>query len=300
MSQDSPIYKQPLLSKSSLDDVENVPDYSPIDERALAASNRNRKTQRLLLIVSGLLNITLFIAVAAMRSRVMNSVSWKGARPVWTPANHVTEHVYVRFPDIHDITPFKGPPTDAVDKAWEDLYQFGVSGIPRSMAAKLEGPTVKFYNDQEHYAVLMDVFHQLHCLNALRKSLYPERYPKNNMTFSGGIDHVEHLDHCVNSIRESLMCNADTTPNRWDWNPDARVSDPHFTNVHTCKNWNLISDYAKSISAKTTFDRWHFAPDDLKYPEHRYENVIEDYSSIDLYAFHNYDWSYLDKIRPAD
>ena len=74
------------------------------------------------------------------------------------------------------------------------------------------------------YIVEMDVFHQLHCLNTLRKSLYPEIYPYNNVTvsrslheakvyfakyfvlqFSHGISDREHLEHCVNSIRESLM-----------------------------------------------------------------------------------------------
>ncbi|KAF8319623.1 hypothetical protein DL93DRAFT_2053465, partial [Clavulina sp. PMI_390] len=215
------------------------------------------------------------------------------------PANDVVEHVHVRFPDIHDITAFGGPPTDEVDKAWNDLYRFGISGIPRSMASKLEGPTLKFYNDQEHYVVVMDVFHQLHCLNALRKTLYPERYPTNNLTFGIG-SHVEHLDHCANSIRQSLMCNADMTPIRWKWNPRARVSDPHFTNVHTCKNWDRISDFARSVAAKTPLDRWHFAPDDLQYPEHPYKDVIKEYTSVDVDALHNYDWSYLDKARPND
>ena len=28
----------------------------------------------------------------------------------------------------------------------------------------------------DQYVVQLDVFHQLHCLNAIRKTLYPERY----------------------------------------------------------------------------------------------------------------------------
>ncbi|KAF8303390.1 hypothetical protein DL93DRAFT_2066863 [Clavulina sp. PMI_390] len=260
------------------------------------------------------------IALAAVRERVQNSVRWNGVRPVWSelllklsfafialttvqplaPIDENIEHVYVRFPDIPDITPYKGPPTDAVDKAWDDLYQFGLSGIPKSMAAKLEGPTVKYYDDQDHYMVTLDVFHQLHCLNGLRKSLYPDRYPRNNLTFHIGVDHTEHLDHCANSIRESLMCNADTTPNRWIWSPEARVSDPHFTNVHTCKNWNTIAEFGRKYTAKTRFDRWHYAPDDLVYPKEPYKNVIENYVSVDVNAMHNYDYSYLDKIRPVD
>lgn len=39
------------------------------------------------------------------------------------PVSHLDEHTYVRFPDVHDITPYGGPPSDEGDKAWDKLYQ---------------------------------------------------------------------------------------------------------------------------------------------------------------------------------
>jgi hypothetical protein len=41
----------------------------------------------------------------------------------------------------------------------------------------------------EDYLVQLDVWHQLHCLNDLRKLLYPERFPgMAEMTTNGKID----------------------------------------------------------------------------------------------------------------
>ena len=39
------------------------------------------------------------------------------------PAEHITNHIYVRFPDVHDRTIWHGPPNDDVDEAWEQLYR---------------------------------------------------------------------------------------------------------------------------------------------------------------------------------
>lgn len=44
----------------------------------------------------------------------------------------------------------------------------------------------------EDYLVQLDVWHQLHCLNDLRKLLYPERYPgMAEMTTDGKIDRAD-------------------------------------------------------------------------------------------------------------
>lgn len=63
-------------------------------------------------------------------------------------------------------------------------YQGGISAIPKSGAAQLERKTIQYADDPGMYVVELDVFHQLHCLNTLRKKLYPEIYPKNNATVS--------------------------------------------------------------------------------------------------------------------
>lgn len=82
----------------------------------------------------------------------------------------------------------------------------------------------------------------------------------------------------------------------------ARVSDPHFNTVHTCKNWDAIHEFSVKETAKTTFDKWHQVKSDLKYPDDPYKGreVIERVTRVDLHKLHNYDYSYLDKSRPTD
>lgn len=97
-------------------------------------------------------------------------------------------------------------------------------------------------------------------------------------------------------------CSADTTPNRWSWDDMARVSDPHYHTVHTCKNWDAIHEFSVKNTAKTKFDHWHNFKSDLKYPEDPYPGfeVIDHVTRVDLHKLHNYDYSYLDKYRPTD
>lgn len=44
------------------------------------------------------------------------------------------------------------------------------------MAAQLANRTTRMPGDDNVYVIGLDVFHQLHCLNHLRKTLYPDRY----------------------------------------------------------------------------------------------------------------------------
>src|SRR4051812_13267819 len=53
--------------------------------------------------------------------------------------------------------------------------QDGISKISAEEAKKLPVPTLTIPGTND-YLVQLDVFHELHCLNDLRKLLYPERF----------------------------------------------------------------------------------------------------------------------------
>ncbi|KZP06292.1 hypothetical protein FIBSPDRAFT_842279 [Athelia psychrophila] len=124
------------------------------------------------------------------------------------PAYDAVEYELRKFSRARWMTPWHGPPSDAVDDAWEALYNFGVSKIPKSDAAKMLNRTVAIPGDEENYVIALDVFHQLHCLNVIRQALAPDYYPMLRINHD-----FDHVDHCVNSLRESLMCSVDITPN---------------------------------------------------------------------------------------
>lgn len=69
----------------------------------------------------------------------------------------------------------------------------GISRVDKEVAGKLPNRTARIPGDEDYYIVGLDVMHQLHCLNRLRKSLYPDRYHVSaNLT---GGDLTLDMDH---------------------------------------------------------------------------------------------------------
>lgn len=64
--------------------------------------------------------------------------------------------------------------------------------VPREDAAKLVNWTSPVPGDETNYITMLDVYHQLHCLNLIRRSLYPERYHGQMWT---GIIYVDMEPH---------------------------------------------------------------------------------------------------------
>ncbi|KAK8164343.1 hypothetical protein IWX90DRAFT_256120 [Phyllosticta citrichinensis] len=139
---------------------------------------------------------------------------------------------------------FVGPPSEERDKAWNDLtspryfaltdaeidaidgmrdsskgddpHVYPITGLPH--AAGLEDKEGKKYAG-------VDVLHNLHCLNMLRKHVDDASFFQTDGTGGGEATHGKthsheiqpgfervHIDHCINQIREALMCSADVTP----------------------------------------------------------------------------------------
>ncbi|KZT37790.1 hypothetical protein SISSUDRAFT_1062539 [Sistotremastrum suecicum HHB10207 ss-3] len=151
--------------------------------------------------------------------------------------------------------------THDVDPLWNiggPLY-FGVSWITKDEAALLPNWTEPLpgHEKDEHYLINLDVFHQLHCLNFIRKALNPERYGPAGLgppLYKDDPTPFDHTDHCVNIIRENIMCNADITPNVWQWNEERQVIFPHFDTIRTCRNFDAIYDWAKEREVR---DSWN-------------------------------------------
>lgn len=64
----------------------------------------------------------------------------------------------------------------------------GVSKIPEEQARKLANETLTPPGTKE-YLIELDIFHQLHCLNDLRKAFYPDRYPGKWKYKDGKVDY---------------------------------------------------------------------------------------------------------------
>ncbi|PPJ52310.1 hypothetical protein CBER1_09242 [Cercospora berteroae] len=67
-----------------------------------------------------------------------------------------------------------GPPNPATDKLWDDLGHIAGVALVGHEADMVRGRTKQLQTGE--YITGLDVFHQLHCLNKVRKALYPAYY----------------------------------------------------------------------------------------------------------------------------
>jgi len=188
---------------------------------------------------------------------------------VYSPARDAIEYqttVFVSSFGEHK-TKYQGPPTDEVDENWDELYDaVGITRIDRDMAKQLPNRTVPIPGDIDHYIVGLDVFHQLHCLNNLRKLIWPERYHVLDMhkeSEEAWEDHINHLDHCVDNLRQALMCHGDISTLYWEWIPESQRALAHAETTHTCRNFDRIWQWAFEHKLDGDFDSYVHVADPL-------------------------------------
>lgn len=122
------------------------------------------------------------------------------------------------------------------------------------------------------YLIVLTVFHNLHCLDSIRKALYyfvddtawnatcnpyvkADAAPIDTALWAfGGRDvSIKHVDHCIDALRQSVMCTSDITPNVFQWTSHERV-EAHATVVHQCRDLDKVRQI-ESIKSTTTADQ---------------------------------------------
>ncbi|KAF7796236.1 hypothetical protein EIP86_007410 [Pleurotus ostreatoroseus] len=175
------------------------------------------------------------------------------------PAQDALAYEPKRFvEDIWADNVYKDEPSPAVDKAWADLYNdFGLSQIPKWQADKMPNRTLPIPADPQYYVMQLTVFHQMHCLNTIRKALRPDYYVDPVTGDLGNIKQANlhhHLTHCIDSIRQGLMCGADISPIVWVWSNRDQRAYIDMDIVHSCRNYDRVIDWAKENRIKQHFD----------------------------------------------
>ena len=96
----------------------------------------------------------------------------------------------------------------------------------------------------------IEAFHQLHCLNVIRKFTWLEHYEGIPIGFTNDPEDVRtHVDHCLETLRLTLMCNADLTPYFLAIDPAFPLGGRNDFNVHhKCKKWDVITDWKLLVS----------------------------------------------------
>ncbi|KAH9228586.1 hypothetical protein K456DRAFT_798067 [Colletotrichum gloeosporioides 23] len=103
------------------------------------------------------------------------------------------------------------------------------------------------------YLVVLNVFHDLHCMDSIRNGLYYFLETQWNSTHKPyllyespeaaledrGGDHLSimHLDHGIESLRQSIQCTGDVVPNVFQYSPKYGDVGARSTVVHVCRNF---------------------------------------------------------------
>jgi Mycotoxin biosynthesis protein UstYa len=185
---------------------------------------------------------------------------------------------------IHDNSSvFRGDPSPEVDRAWDLVSAEGreIILVPATAvlqsnmdpSVSVKAPPAWDYGDNA-YIAQVDVFHQIHCLNELRKEIdfdyyYRDKYP-------GGIapkEHKWHKKHCLHILLQNLMCHADVDSITHKWIHYTGVSGENgrpfvepiadFNVVKQCRNFNGLLAWVYENAVQDLGARWH----ELKAPK---------------------------------
>ncbi|KAF5375173.1 hypothetical protein D9758_000043 [Tetrapyrgos nigripes] len=240
----------------------NDRDFDSDNQEAFLSRQRCRSRQGCLCFVFLALSLCLNVLLI-FHWLSKNHQTTEASKFLYSPAQGAIEYRTVKFDSGfgRDIPIYDQPPSEEVDAAWESLYEFAYNKIPREEAKLLSNKTYPVLGEEDHYMIALDVFHQLHCLNQMRKAMYPEYYPPS----PEGI-HTPHMAHCVSSLRQSIQCSADITPLVWQWSHRSQKAFERSDVVHTCRNFDKIRDWAQEHFLDHQQDMSVYIEDDLDIP----------------------------------
>ncbi|TEA10125.1 Cyclochlorotine biosynthesis protein O [Colletotrichum sidae] len=156
------------------------------------------------------------------------------------------ETIEVKGTLFNDYSPsriWRQPPSDEVDKAWEDVARieyFGVSGDALRKMGKDPKISVAIPEDwgvgPDRYLVEIDMQHQLHCLNAVRQYAnwdyyYAHSYRNISMAPKR---HQAHLSHCLDILLQAITCNPSLELISHNWMKTQENPYPDFNIKRQC------------------------------------------------------------------
>ena len=125
------------------------------------------------------------------------------------------------------------------------LPEVGISWINPDEASLLPNATSRIPGTPDHYIIGLDVFHQLHCLNKIRKALSSDYY---------GADALMHVSHCMEHLRQAVMCNVDISTVFWTWSEVKKKALADARVTHTCRDFGAVKEWAEGRRIEGRFD----------------------------------------------
>ncbi|KAE8139252.1 hypothetical protein BDV38DRAFT_281417 [Aspergillus pseudotamarii] len=158
---------------------------------------------------------------------------------------------------------YRGQPSNLTEASWKALWETPAIGVPRDKLELLNksgpgslfpAPPASDDSAGDTFAALVEVFHQLHCINTLRlevhKNSYYDHFGQWPDGSGPGNEAVKktHIDHCIELLRITLMCTSDVTPLMFIDDPHAfQGRTPDFNTMHMCRNFWEIREWVENM-----------------------------------------------------
>ncbi|KAJ4406575.1 hypothetical protein N0V91_004518 [Didymella pomorum] len=252
------------IAPSSNDDYENAAFLNTSYlKNADSETTRRRNYIYLTLFNLFIFTLSMLSLICAVMSQKDNS-SHSAAKlmdqfDIFSPAMHEVEYSHVKYelPKPLNSSKYVGT-TEEVEMAWMDIAYLPDQMVSKSDFHKLRKPTDAMQvtdpsTGETGYRVGIEVFHQLHCLNLLRMSTYPDHYKTISWSDTNDAPEKvrEHLDHCIEILRINLMCLSDVNvftfqPTKEEGKQGMGGYWPDYESEHVCRNFDHIKDWARA------------------------------------------------------
>ncbi|CAI6336584.1 unnamed protein product [Periconia digitata] len=206
---------------------------------SILQQHQPRPVRTLYYAVTGLTLVTAVLlgAVGGFFAGSMHSLRVSKESP---PANQVPlelDPVTVKFTSNRA---FLQHPSKETEELWKTLYPKDTHGLFE-------------YPDENPERSGFAAFHQLHCVDALRRGYYQREDTIAALTenrprpeFEHEVDEIHSL-HCIEFLRQSIMCHADTTMQTEAQYHQGILA---FGVEYQCKNWWQLVDWVDQRNKK--------------------------------------------------
>jgi hypothetical protein len=231
-------------------------DEKGIDEAQIQSDNSQRSTTPRRALLPWFIHILIFLGYSTLYLLLSSNVDLATCTKKlssWSPALSAVEYRTTYFQgSIGAANEFRGAPTTELESAWKHI-SMNAPGIRLQEADFVA--MGKSLTDRDWYRIpeeygggylgMTEVFHLLHCLDAIRRLTYPDHYPDlwaKRDTYQVRV----HTDHCIDILRQRLMCTGDVGPVPFyrDTNPLNQFPLPDFSTRHQCRNFDKLLDWS--------------------------------------------------------
>ncbi|KAK8112913.1 hypothetical protein PG984_013439 [Apiospora sp. TS-2023a] len=164
------------------------------------------------------------------------------------PAQDVLSYEVVKFNSAFGVgrSEYQGEPSPELDELWENLFLLELQ-IPREQARLLPNKTIPVHPDNpDSFAVGLSVFHDLHCLNTIRKGLDYFNYQQWNETHNP-LNTPLHLLDDDHRLGGRLTLRTSPTASIICAKPSNATPTSALWNFAAVRAWATEHDYSKII-----------------------------------------------------